>query len=456
VHAVADLRAGGPRAAGAGAREARVARGDAEWIGRRDTTGRAHHGTRGAHARSAAAVTGRRATRAHRRAGVATRVPAGRIGQAQTSAALLCHDTGIAGSGAPHPTRQAAHRPGGIGAAGRACTALVGLHAQLADDPAMIRGPARRLRASTDALGPDVANTGTASRVGRAALLLGLAAGRANTSGRAVRRGRTPARATIVVVRAKGERGPATGQRLTAHDTTGRGGTAPAATDVARRADFAVDPTPGQKLAGHDAAFAPIGAAPSAAVVSLPAGFAGGPAVRDRRAPVSHAHPAAAVLRNGAGAAGGDAARGGAHAARATERTAGSGVRATLFARRATGRVGADVCSRPGWIRRAHERAAVGARDACRAFRPTDGRLAAPARASSRTALGASRTPAPVRRAVHDRRRARNRELDVAPAGAHQRRQRQRNRDPAFQGRAPSPASRRAAAAASPRGNSSR
>ena len=169
-----------------------------------------------------------------------------------------------------------------------------------------------------------------------------------------------------------------------------------------------------------------------------------------------HASAAAAVLSGDAGASRGAAARAAANAGGASQSTAGPGVRATLLVRRTTGRVCADACPRPRRIRRADERTAVGARHARRAFRAAGGRLATPAGASSRTAIGSGLASASVGDAVREWRRARNRQLDLAAAAAGQRHQRQRDRDAAAQGRVPSPASRRAPAAASPRGNSRR
>ena len=119
---------------------------------------------------------------------VAAGVSAGRVGQAEAPATLRRDHTRIAGRGAPRPARQAAHQPRGVGATAGAGAALVGLHAQLADDAAVIGDPARRLRAAADALGADVAYARAARRVRRAALLLGLTAAGARASVRAVRR----------------------------------------------------------------------------------------------------------------------------------------------------------------------------------------------------------------------------------------------------------------------------
>ena len=67
-------------------------------------------------------------------------------------------------------------------------------------------------------------------------------------------------------------------------------------------------------------------------------------------------------------------------------RAAGAGVRAALLVRRATGRVRADARPRPGGIRRADERAAVGARNA----RPRPPRGRQPPRRSRRRKLPSS------------------------------------------------------------------
>jgi hypothetical protein len=131
-------------------------------------------------------------------------------------------------------------------------------------------------------------------------------------------------------------------------------------------------------------------------------------------------------------------------------------VRATLLVRRTTGRVRAHAPPRPGGIRRADERATVGARNAVPALRAAGRHHAGSAGASSRTAIGSGLASPAVGDAVREWRRAWNRQLDFAAAAAGQRAQRQRDRDTASQGRVPSPASRRAPAAASPRGNSRR
>ena len=399
VGAVVDLCAHGPHATGAGAGAAEIPGGDADRLRRPGRRGHAGRRAGRSSAGATATVAGRRATRAQGSAVVAARVPAARIGQAETAAALGGDDAGIAGRRAAFRAGSAAHRARGVGATGRTRAALVGFHAQLADDAAMIGDPARRLRAAA----VDVAHARAAGRAGGAALLLGLAAGHASTPVRAVRRRSAGARAAFLVFHAQREHRPAACQRLTPHRAAGHGGAPPAATGVARRAGFTVDPAGAEQTAGHHPTFAAIGAAAPATLLGLGAGLARRAAVRNHRAHARHAGAAAAILRDGARGSGGAAAGASANAAGAPERAAAAGVRAGLSQRRTTGRDRADARPRPGGIRCAEERTAVCARGAGHAFRPTGSRRAAPIRASARAAVLPRRTGAAVAGAVDDR-----------------------------------------------------
>jgi len=450
-----ELRARRTAAAAAGIAVARFTGADADGIDGRAGHGRAHRGARRSHARAAAAVAGRRAGRADRGARVATRVSTGSVGQAPPAAALFRDRARKAHRGAPGCCRQAAHPAGAVRAAGFAVAAFVGLHAKLADDAAVIGRPARRLRAPAHALGPDVADTGAARRARRAALLLGLTAGRAlAAAGAAGRGGRATARAALLVFHAQLQRRPAARQRLTARATVGHGRAAPTAAGVADRADLTVDAAGWQQLAHHGAALGRDASA-AAALVVLRAWLAGRPAVRDRRALVRHAVPAAAVLGDLARLAGRCAARAAAGAVVARQRAARAGGGARLPVRRTARGAGADQRPGAGGIQRADERAAIGARHARGAFRAAGRQRAMSVDARSRATVVSLRARAAVRQTGDGRERARDRQLDVAPAADSQRGDRQRDRETRHQ-RGPSPTSFRAAGAPSPRGNSSR
>ena len=247
----------------------------------------------------------------------------------------------------------------------------------------------------------------------------------------------------------------AAGQRLTAHAAAGHAGAAPAAARVAGRAGLAVDAARAEQLADHQAALVGRGADPAAAVVGFHAQLARRSAVRGRHADAQGADPAAAILPGRTDAAAGRATPAAAEAAHTAERAAGAGARARLAVRRTAGRIHADQRARPGRIRRADERIAVRADRACRPLRTTGRERAAPGHARSRAAVAARGASAAVCDAVDARQRPRDGQLDVAPAARRQRRQRHPDRDRPLQG-GPSPTSRWAAGAASPRGNSRR
>lgn len=258
------------------------------------------------------------------------------------------------------------------------------------------------------------------------------------------------------------------GQRLALAGLSGRTAHAmPAATIGGGRAGFAGDAAEGQEATGGGGALVDVDAELSATVGVSAAGLTGRPATGARhRALTGRADAVATVRRRRAGGAGHGAGGRTADAVGAAERAAAPRAGAGLFVRQALNRIEADELARTGRIDATDERAAIGADLAGRPLAETGGeRLASPPHAGGRAAIRSDGAGPTVGRAIDQRKRPRNGQLDVPPAGAgaDDRADGQcgEERPPphgatSLQGRVPADASRRATARWSPRGNSPR
>ena len=162
------------------------------WTAGRGHAGPTGRGSNGSEARTAAAVFGGDTASAGGRADVPTSVRPGAIGETPPAAALRGDDARIARRRAAPVRGEAAQASGarlratGAGAAFVSFhLSLLSLHAQLSQPPAANGDIARRLGATADALGPNVAGARAALHAGRATLLLWLTTGRARTARRA-------------------------------------------------------------------------------------------------------------------------------------------------------------------------------------------------------------------------------------------------------------------------------
>jgi len=295
---------------------------DGSAAGRR-RRGDADRGAGRPEARAAAAVLGRGAQSAHRRAGVSAGVRPRAVGQTSAAAAALRADgaritRGRAALVGGQATRASAFSRRG---AARAGAALVVFHAKLPRHATERGGIARALRAAADAFGARVARPRATLHARRAALLLRLTAGDARAASRAAGAGRNQAaaRAAVLVVHAQRGRHAAARQRLAAQSPARGGGAATAAARVARRARLAVDAAAVEEQARRRAAFVAARAAAPTALVGLHARLAGRAAVRQLLAQAHHAGAAAAVGRRRASRAGGGAGGAAAHPVRAAE-----------------------------------------------------------------------------------------------------------------------------------------